>query len=91
MQEDYERRYWTGKWNVSRKQQLAAAVREVEVSMMAATWRRNLANPPESAPLRGRRALRGLGVPLQRKDWLHLLTYASIAVLSIAILVNNFR
>ena len=30
MQEDYEVRYWTQKWNVSREQ-LAAAVREVGV------------------------------------------------------------
>jgi hypothetical protein len=30
MQEDYEIRYWTQKWNVSREQ-LAAAVREVGV------------------------------------------------------------
>ena len=34
MQEDYEVRYWTQKWNVSREQ-LAAAVREVGVMAAA--------------------------------------------------------
>jgi hypothetical protein len=39
MQEDYEVRYWTQKWDVSREQ-LAAAVREVGV--MAADVARKL-------------------------------------------------
>jgi hypothetical protein len=42
MQEDYEVRYWTQKWNVSREQ-LAAAVREVGV--MAAGVARKLGKP----------------------------------------------
>jgi hypothetical protein len=42
MQEDYEVRYWTQKWNVSREQ-LAAAVREVGV--MAADVARKLGKP----------------------------------------------
>ena len=42
MQEDYEVRYWTQKWNVSREQ-LAAAVREVGV--MAADVARRLGKP----------------------------------------------
>jgi hypothetical protein len=42
MQEDYEVRYWTQKWNVSREQ-LAAAVREVGV--MAAHVARKLGKP----------------------------------------------
>jgi hypothetical protein len=42
MQEDYEVRYWTQKWNVSREQ-LAAAVREVGV--MAADVAKKLGKP----------------------------------------------
>jgi Protein of unknown function (DUF3606) len=42
MQEDYEVRYWTQKWNVSREQ-LAAVVREVGV--MAADVARKLGKP----------------------------------------------
>ena len=42
MQEDYEVRYWTQKWNVSREQ-LAAAVREVGV--MAAEVARKPGKP----------------------------------------------
>ena len=61
MQEDYEVRYWTQKWNVSREQ-LAAAVREVGV--MAADVARKLGSlPPDngrsfSKILRRRRAAR---------------------------------
>jgi hypothetical protein len=42
MQEDYEVRYWTQKWSISREQ-LAAAVREVGV--MAADVARKLGKP----------------------------------------------
>ena len=42
MQEDYEVRYWTQKWNISREQ-LAAAVREVGV--MAADVAKKLGKP----------------------------------------------
>ena len=42
MQEDYEGRYWTQKWNISREQ-LAAAVRAVGV--MAADVARKLGKP----------------------------------------------
>jgi hypothetical protein len=91
MQEDYEVRYWTRKW--SSREQLAVAVREV--GTMAGTWLRNLASLPGSArsvhPFRGGRTSRGLGGPLQRKDWLHLLIYTAIAALSVAIIVNDFR
>jgi hypothetical protein len=43
VQEDYEVRYWTQKWNVSREQ-LAAAVREVGV--MVADVAKRLGKPP---------------------------------------------
>jgi hypothetical protein len=44
MQEEYEVRYWTQKWNVSREQ-LAAAVREMGV--MAADVARKLGKPAD--------------------------------------------
>jgi hypothetical protein len=62
LQEDYEVRYWTQKWNVSREQ-LAAAVREAGVMAadVAKTWQacvsrcfRSAAPPHGSATLAAR-------------------------------------